>query len=95
MILIKNPSQGPAEFAIIGSIKDWNGWQGAHGIQAETLRLNGRYDEVQEIAMFPWFDAIPKVKWATIEGASHMAHLENKERFFGLCGSFLTHSNTD
>ncbi|KAI1813079.1 Alpha/Beta hydrolase protein [Poronia punctata] len=81
--------QGPAEFAVTGSIKDWNGWEGAHNIQAETLLLNGQYDEVRDIAMFPWFDAIPKVKWATIENASHLGHFENKERFLELCGSFL------
>ncbi|KAI1269033.1 proline-specific peptidase [Xylariaceae sp. FL1019] len=81
--------QGPAEFAVTGSIKNWSGWQEAHNIEAETLLLNGRYDEVQDIAMYPWFDAIPKVKWMTIEDASHLGHVENKERFFRICSDFL------
>ncbi|KAK3686194.1 Alpha/Beta hydrolase protein [Podospora appendiculata] len=81
--------QGPSEFVIVGSIKDWEGGSAAHNIQVPTLLLNGRYDEVTDLCMQPWFDKIPRVKWVTLENASHMGHFEDRERFMQTCGAFL------
>ncbi len=87
-----NGSQGPSEFVIVGSFKDWEGWQDAHNIQVETLLLNGAYDEVRDRSMEPWFTHIPKdkVQWVKFENSSHMAHWEERERFMSVCGAFLS-----
>ncbi|KAI2618099.1 proline-specific peptidase [Hypoxylon sp. NC1633] len=85
--------QGPSEFVIIGSFKDWEGYHDAHNIEAETLLLNGRYDEAQDLCMEPWFRTIPKVKWVTLENSSHMGHFEERERFSQILGSFLAGGN--
>ncbi|KAK3326115.1 Alpha/Beta hydrolase protein [Apodospora peruviana] len=82
--------QGPSEFIVTGSMKNWEGWHDAHNISAETLLLNGRYDEVTDLCMTPWFKHIPKVKWITLENSSHMAHFEERERYMQICGGFLT-----
>ncbi|KAI0193162.1 Alpha/Beta hydrolase protein [Astrocystis sublimbata] len=82
--------QGPSEFVIVGSFKDWEGWREAHKIEAETLLLNGRYDEATDQCVQPWFKHIPKVKWVTLENASHMSHFEERERFIQLVGDFLS-----
>ena len=74
---------------IIGSIKDWEGWQDAHKIEVETLLINGRYDEVTDLCVEPWFRHIPKIKWVTFENSSHMVHWEERERYIQLCGEFL------
>ncbi|KAI0159778.1 proline-specific peptidase [Xylariaceae sp. FL1272] len=79
----ENVKEDPTAYVTIGS-------QEAHKIEAETLLLNGRHDEVQDIAMYPWFNAIPKVKWMTIEDASHLGHVENKERFLEICSELLS-----
>ncbi|KAI4861223.1 proline iminopeptidase [Hypoxylon rubiginosum] len=84
--------QGPSEFVINGTFKDWEGWKGAHNIKAETLLLNGRYDEAMDSCIEPWFKTIPKVKWAILENSAHMTHWEERERFMQLCGAFLTDS---
>ncbi|KAK4182773.1 Alpha/Beta hydrolase protein, partial [Podospora australis] len=83
--------QGPSEFVIVGSLKNWEGWQDAHKIEVETLLLNGGHDEVTDRAMEPWFKHIPKekVKWVKFEDASHMAHWEEREKFMSICGGFL------
>ncbi|TVY75753.1 L-amino acid amidase [Lachnellula suecica] len=81
--------QGPSEFVIIGSFKDWEGWREGHKIEVPTLILNGRYDEATDLCMEPWFRTIPKVKWVTFENSSHMAHFEDRERFMQVCGGFL------
>lgn len=61
----------------------------AHKINVETLLINGRYDEVQDIAVSPWFREIPKVKWIQLEKSSHMGHWEERERYMQICGAFL------
>ncbi|KAI0862846.1 proline iminopeptidase [Xylaria cubensis] len=81
--------QGPSEFTIVGNFKDWEGWKVAHNIKVPTLLLNGRYDEVQDSCVEPWFRTIPQIRWVTLEDASHMTHFEARERFMDLCGSFL------
>ncbi|TVY78395.1 L-amino acid amidase [Lachnellula suecica] len=80
--------QGPAEFVITGSIKDFEGWKQAHTIEVETLLLNGKNDEVTSSCMYPWFHAIPKIRWVTLDG-SHMSHWEDRERFMREVGDFL------
>ncbi|KAK4224350.1 L-amino acid amidase [Podospora fimiseda] len=82
--------QGPSEFVIIGSLKEWEGWQDAHKIEVETLLINARYDEVTSLSIEPWFKHIPKVKWVTLENSSHMAHYEERERFMEIVGEFLS-----
>ncbi|KAJ8128942.1 hypothetical protein O1611_g4691 [Lasiodiplodia mahajangana] len=52
--------QGPSEFVIVGSFKDWEGWKDAHKIEVPTLLLNGRYDEATDQCVQPWFTHIPK-----------------------------------
>jgi hypothetical protein len=39
----------------------------------------------------PWFKAINKVKWVTLENSSHTAIWEERERYMQLCGDFLDH----
>ncbi|KAI0476533.1 proline iminopeptidase [Xylariaceae sp. FL0804] len=81
--------QGPSEFSIVGSFKDWEGWKEAHKINVPTLVLNGRYDEMRDPVVEPWFRTIPQVRWVTLENSSHMTHWEQRDRFMELCGGFL------
>lgn len=82
--------QGTSEFDTCGTLKDWEGWKDAHKIEVEVLLLNGRYDEVMDFVMEPWFKAINKVKWVTLENSSHTSIWEERERFMQLCGQFLS-----
>ncbi|KAI1823341.1 Alpha/Beta hydrolase protein [Xylaria intraflava] len=84
--------QGPSEFVITGSFKDWEGWKFAHKIEVETFLLNGRYDEATDQSIKPWFTHIPKVRWVTLENSSHMSHFEERERYMELVGEFLSDS---
>ncbi|RWA12206.1 hypothetical protein EKO27_g2919 [Xylaria grammica] len=91
----ENPSaystmQGDSEFDTVGSMKDWEGWKDADRIQAETLLLNGGYDEVMDFVVEPWFKMIKKVKWVTLQKASHTPMWEDTPRYMQLCGDFLS-----
>ncbi|KAI0381274.1 proline-specific peptidase [Hypomontagnella monticulosa] len=82
--------QGHSEFDTVGTFKDWEGWKDAHNIQVETLLLNGRYDEVMDFVVEPFFKTINKVKWVTLENSSHTSFWEDRERFMELVGDFLS-----
>jgi pimeloyl-ACP methyl ester carboxylesterase len=82
--------QGPSEFVILGSFKDWEGWSEGHKIEVPTLIINGRYDEATDLCMEPWFRTISKVRWVTLENSSHMGHWEDRDRFMEVCGGFLS-----
>lgn len=80
---------GPSEILCVGSLKEWEGYSTAHLIDSEVLLINGRYDEVQDLAVAPWFHAIKKVKWLHLEKSSHMGHFEERERHMQQVGAFL------
>ncbi|KAI9685739.1 MAG: hypothetical protein M1822_004299 [Bathelium mastoideum] len=80
---------GPSELTSTGILKDWEGYSEAHKINVPTLLINGRYNEVQDVAVTPWFMSIPKVKWIQLEKSSHMAHYEERDRYMQFVGAFL------
>lgn len=58
--------QGPSEFIIVGTLKNWEGWKEGHNIEVQAMLVNGQYDEATDLCMQPWFSSIPKVRWVTI-----------------------------
>lgn len=83
-------SLGSSEWETTGSHKDWSGISFLNNITASALIINGRDDPAQDEAVLPYFIHIPKCKWVTFENSSHMPHLEERERFMYVVGSFLT-----
>ena len=76
-------------FDIIGSLKTWSVIDDLDKINVPTLLLNGRYDEVPDVAVEPYFQHIPKVKWVQFAHSAHVPQLEETERFMGVVGNFL------
>ncbi|RDX57162.1 proline-specific peptidase [Lentinus brumalis] len=81
---------GPSEFHITGSLKEWSIIDDLHKIAVPTLLLNGKYDEAQDSVVQPYFHAIHKVKWYTFAESSHMPQYEERERYVQIVGDFLT-----
>lgn len=80
---------GPSEFHVTGTLRDFSAVEQARNIKASTLLINGRYDEAQDICVEPFFRNIDKVKWLTLENSSHLPMLEETERYIELIGGFL------
>lgn len=72
-----------------GFMHDYDAIKTAGGIEVPALLLTGRYDKNNEAIMGPWFKSIPRVKWAVLEKSSHMAPLEEPDRFAELLTTFL------
>ncbi|KAF4618969.1 hypothetical protein D9613_010079 [Agrocybe pediades] len=72
-----------------GNNKDWSVVPILHQILSPTLLLHSPTDLVHEIAMQPFFERIPKVKWVEFYNSSHLAQFEEPERYFKVVSDFL------
>ncbi|KAI0139135.1 proline-specific peptidase [Hypoxylon sp. NC0597] len=81
---------GPSELSITGSLRNWSCIPILRNIKVPTLLLNGREDEAQDVAMYPFFEHIEKVKWVTLENAAHFSHVDQREGYMQHLIAFLT-----
>ncbi|MHA7971572.1 proline iminopeptidase-family hydrolase [Rhizobium sp. CAU 1783] len=80
---------GPNEFHVIGTMKDWSIVGRLSTISAPTLLISGRYDEATEACVQPYADEIPDVRWRIFEQSSHMPHVEEREACMAEVAAFL------
>lgn len=80
---------GPTEFHVIGSMKDWTIIDRLDRIQVPTLLISGRYDEATPATVQPYADRIPDVRWIIFEHSSHMPHVEERGACMHAVSGFL------
>ena len=80
---------GPSEFHIIGSCKDWQVKDRLHEIRVPTLLVSGRYDEATPALQQVLLDGIAGSEWVCFEESSHMPHVEERERYMQVVGDWL------
>ncbi|MFC7310263.1 proline iminopeptidase-family hydrolase [Streptomyces monticola] len=80
---------GPTEFHVIGSLKDWGVEDCIADIDVPTLIISGRYDEATPKTVQPYQDLIPDARWEIFEESSHLPHLEEPELFQDVMTAYL------
>lgn len=80
---------GPCEFNIVGSLRTWSVIDKLHTISSPTLVINSPEDTAQDIAVKPFYQRIPKVKWVQLVNSTHIPFFEEKKRYFELVANFL------
>ncbi len=80
---------GPSEFHVIGTLKDWSVEELCADIAVPALLVSGRHDEATPRTVQPFADRIPHVRWEIFEESSHLPHLEEPERFERVLLGFL------
>ncbi|SDY88204.1 L-proline amide hydrolase [Amycolatopsis xylanica] len=80
---------GPSEFHVVGTLKDWGVIEGLAAIEVPTLLISGRHDEATPVTVQPYADLIPDVSWEIFEESSHMPHLEEPELFIQVMSTYL------
>ncbi|QUQ65437.1 proline imino-peptidase [Kutzneria sp. CA-103260] len=95
MEIYNNPTvyyamNGPSEFHVIGSLRDWGVVDCLPDIEVPTLVISGRHDEATPATVQPYQDLVPDVRWTVFEESSHTPHLEEPERFAEVMTDFLT-----
>ncbi|MEU5090914.1 proline iminopeptidase-family hydrolase [Streptomyces sp. NPDC021356] len=80
---------GPSEFHVIGTLKDWGVEDCLPDIAVPTLVLSGRHDEATPTTVRPYAELIPDARWEVFEESSHLPHLEEPERFIATMIEYL------
>jgi len=80
---------GPSEFFVIGTLKNWSIVNRLGEIDAPSLLLSGRYDEATPAIMETVHRGIRGSEWVIFENSSHMPHLEEPERYLQVLTDFL------
>ncbi|MCF3641772.1 proline iminopeptidase-family hydrolase [Rhizobium sp. TRM95111] len=80
---------GPNEFHVIGTMKDWSIVGRLSTIAVPTLLVSGRHDEATEACVKPYAEEIPDVRWRIFEQSSHMPHVEEREACMAEVAGFL------
>lgn len=86
---VYNVMNGPNEFFVIGTLKNWSIIDRLPRIEVPTLIISGRYDEATPATVQPYKDGIKGSRWEIFEHSSHMPHVEEKERCMQVVGEFL------
>jgi L-proline amide hydrolase len=80
---------GPTEFHVIGTMKDWTIEDRLSRIKAPTLLISGRHDEATPEVVRPYVENVPGIKWVLFEESSHMPHVEEKALCLATVSDFL------
>ncbi|MCG7597220.1 proline iminopeptidase-family hydrolase [Mycobacterium sp. PSTR-4-N] len=86
---------GPNEFHVVGTLRDWSIIDRLPDIEAPTLVVAGEFDEATPATWRPYVEHIPDARGHVFAGCSHCSHLEKPEEFRAVVASFLTeHEDT-
>ena len=80
---------GPSEFHVVGTIRDWTIEARLPQIQATTLVISGRHDEATQACVRPYAEQIAGARWVIFENSSHMPHVEETEAVMAELSDFL------
>ncbi|MEK1933730.1 MAG: proline iminopeptidase-family hydrolase [Pararhizobium sp.] len=80
---------GPTEFHVIGTMKDWTIEDRLSQISAPTLLISGRHDEATPEVVRPYVENVPHCRWVVFEDSSHMPHVEEKALCLATVSDFL------
>jgi proline-specific peptidase len=86
---------GPNEFHVIGTLRDWDITPRLGEIEVPTLVFSGRYDEVTPAMTEAAHRAIPGSEYVVLEESSHMAQAEQPEETLALVRDFLSRVEAD
>ncbi|WP_444461538.1 proline iminopeptidase-family hydrolase [Rhodobacter capsulatus] len=86
---VYNAMNGPTEFHVIGTMKDWTIEDRLPLINVPALVISGKYDEATPLVTKPLVENIPDVRWVLFEHSSHMPHVEEKDLCLATVSDFL------
>lgn len=81
---------GPSEFYVIGTLKNWDVRPQLGEIHVPTLVTSGKYDEATPVIASTVHQGIPGSQWMLFENSSHMAHVEEVNRYVQVLSDFIS-----
>ncbi len=80
---------GPNEFHVIGTLRDWTVIERLPAITAPVLVVAGEFDEATPATWQPYVDNIADVRSHVFPDTSHCTHLEKPAEFRAVIADFL------
>ncbi len=90
---VYNTMQGPNEFIVTGTFKDWDRWSDLHQIKVPTLLVVGRHDSMAVEDIEEMGHRIPDSRVHICENGSHLSMWDDTESYFGSIRQFVTDVN--
>ena len=87
---VYNTMNGPSEFTVTGTLKNWDIMDRLPEIGVRTLLVGGRYDECTPSHLEEMHRRIAGSQLVIIEDASHLCFAEQPEEFNTVINSFMT-----
>jgi L-proline amide hydrolase len=81
---------GPSEFHVVGTLREWDVTNRLGEIQVPTLVVTGEHDEATPAINRTVSQGIPGAESVILDGCSHMAHVEQTEMYLELLDRFLS-----
>jgi L-proline amide hydrolase len=86
---VYNVMNGPSEFHVIGTLRDWDITSRLGEIALPTLVMSGRHDEATPAIAETVHTGIKGSEWVLFEESSHMSHAEEREHCMEVVADFL------
>jgi proline-specific peptidase len=86
---------GPSHFAVVGTLRGWDRADRLGELLAPTLITVGRYDQFTPRCAETLHQGIPNSQMVVFEDSSHLAHLEEPERYLRVVAAFLADVEAD
>jgi len=81
---------GPSEFHVVGTLREWSVVDQLHEIDAPTLVVTGEHDEATPPINRTVSEGIPGAESVILPGCSHMAHVEDTAGYLALLDGFFS-----
>ena len=82
-------TNGPSEFHVVGTFKDWSVIDRLHEIRLPTLVISGRHDEATPALQEVLVGGIEGAEQVMLEESSHTPFIEERELYMAAVGDFL------
>ena len=79
---VYNYLQGPNEFVVTGTMKNWERWSDLPRIRTRTLVMGAKYDEMSPEDLQKMADSMPDARAWISENGSHMAMYDDQIAYF-------------
>jgi L-proline amide hydrolase len=86
---VYHTTNGPSEFHIVGSFKDWSALDRLGRVGVPALVISGRHDEATPKLQEELVGAIAGAELAILENSSHMPFWEERDAYMAAVGDFL------
>jgi proline iminopeptidase len=86
---VYNYMQGPSEFTITGTFKDWDVTTTLKDVKVPVLYTVGEFDEVDPVLVRRYADLTPGATYAVIPNAAHVTTWDNPDSTLSATRAFL------